>query len=418
MKRILITSKVIVLLLVIISLLMTGCVDEREDGVVEPEQTEQPIQYDSSKLNAIKVASEPVLDGEVDTVWADAPELIVTLGETYDTQDPASINDCAGCHAFDSDTTVSLKAVYTNTSLSVLATWPDPTASLTRGGSWSFVEGVWVKQNPLESEDRISFFWPIGEIQGDPYNTGGCMAKCHMYYPTDTDPHVSSHGIVDDAWLESGRGDMWHSKAGRGTGLTSVSGSDLTIDPVTHEVTAGEFSMIGYMDDKYVDEWANDSVNGEDGGRYGDEGKSAYSHNRIADKSRPKYMEMDPTDFADAMVLTQAEIDAGETVGDSTAGVSNDDAATYWSKYEVLNAVIPERILRTPDGSRADLEFGSVWKDGIWTAEITRKLDTASDDDVQFSLSEEYSFGVAIFDNMRHGYQHMTSPMYDMTFVE
>jgi len=367
-------------------------------------------------LNVPNVATGPVVDGIVDPVWDTATAITVILGETYDVHDPASIMDCAGCHSYNSNITVTLKAVFTTDNIYVLAIWPDPTASFTRGGSWSYSGGTWEKLTPDQSEDRISFFWPIGEISGNPYNTGGCMAKCHCYWPTSLDPHVSTHGIVDDAWLENGRGDMWHSKAARCGAYTSASGSGLTIDPATHEVTAGIFSMIGYMDDKYVDVWAHDSINGEDGGRYGDAGKSSYSHNRISDKSKPKFMEMAPDDYADAMFLLQSEIDDGECVGDATTGVSDTDAATYWPAYTAFNAIVPERILRQPEGSRANLNFGAVWDNGTWTSELSRELQTGNDDDVQFNIMAEYIFGVAEFDNSRHGYEHRTSRMYSLNF--
>lgn len=369
---------------------------------------------EAGKLSAIRVATAPVVDGVVDGLWNNAPELTVALGETYDVHDPASIKDCAGCHSYDSDVTVTLKAVYTADRIYMLAIWPDPTASFTRGGSWSFADGSWQKPNSAQSEDRVALYWPISETTGNPWNTGGCMAKCHMYYPTSDDPHVSEHGIVDDSWLEAGRADMWHSKAARGGALISAAGSGLTIDPATHEVTGGTFSMTGYVDDKYVDQWSAD--NGEDGGRYGDAGSSAYSHNRIGDKSRPKYIEKAPEDYADAMVLTQAEIDAGECAGDPDAGVSDEEAATYWPAYVALDAVVPERILRTPKGSRADIAFGAVWENGFWTAELARDLNTGNEDDVQFDISQEYLFGVAAFENSRHGYEHRTSQMYSLSF--
>lgn len=212
---------------------------------------------------------------------------------------------------------------------------------------------------------------------------------------------------------------MWHSKGGRGAGFSSVSGSGLTIDPQTSEVTSGTLSMIGFADDTYVDVWVDDTQNGEDGGRYGDAGSSAYSHNRIGDKSRPKFMEKSPADYSDAMILTQAEIDAGECVGDATTGVSDADAAIYWSAYSNLKAIVPERILSTPTGSRGDLEFGAVWTDGVWKAEIGRKLNTGNDDDIQFTnLANEYLFNVAQFDNSRHGYEHRTSDNLYMKFIE
>ncbi len=382
---------------------------------------DEPPAYDSTKLNAVKVSSSPVVDGVVDNLWSDIPALTVALGETNNPpNDPSKIANCDGCHAFNSSISVTVKTVYSGDNIYFLTEWNDPTASFTRGNSWIWDGTAWDRNAHTEqSEDRMSFFWPIGAITGSPYSTGGCMTKCHMYYPTDTDPHVSTHAIVDDAWLKSGRGDIWHAKAARGAAFTSASGSNLTISPTTFEVTGGTFSMTGYADDKYADVWLDDTQNGEDGGRYGDAGTGAYSHNRIGDKSRPKYMEKSPVDYADAMVLTQDEIDAGECVGDGTTGVSDADAATYWPKYTALTAVVPERILRQPDGSRADLLFSAVWNNGKWVAEFSRKLNTGHDDDVQFTdLSKEYLFNIAEFDNSRHGYEHRTSESYYLKFWE
>lgn len=374
-----------------------------------------------SQVDTLKVAqvvNDPTIDGVVDQVWNNATAINIPLGETYDNHDPASIMDCSGCHAYNSYVNVNLKAIYNNQTnkIFMLATWPDSTASFTRGGSWSFSGGTWEKLTPEQSEDRVSFLFPIGTIVGNPYNTDGCMAKCHTYWPTSIDPHVSTHGIVDDAWFESGRADMWHSKGARGAAYLSASGSNLVIDPVTHQVINGTFSMTGYMDDKYVDVWQPDSINGEDGGRYGDAGTSGYKHNRIGDKTRPQFMETNPTDYADAMFLTQEEINGGEVVGDATVGVSDADAALYWPNYQSFNAIVPERILRMPEGSRGNLSFGAVWSDNMWTAEIGRDLNTQNDDDVQFDLANTYSFGVACFDNSRHGYEHRTSQMYNLEF--
>ncbi len=394
------------------------------DGINGTATLTVSVAYDLTKLNAVSIATGPTTDGVVDALWESIPALSVPLGETYDVHDPASINDCSGCHNFDSNVTVTLKAAYTSNKIYFLAQWPDPTASFTRGNSWFWDDTIsgankWNRQHhTAQSEDRIAFFFPIGNITGSPQSTGGCMTKCHAYYPTDTDPHVSSHGIVDDAWLVSGRADMWHTKSARCGALLSASGTGLTIDPATFEVTAGSFSMLGYADDKYVDVWADDATNGEDGGRYGDAGTSTYSHNRISDKSRPKYMETAPVDYADAMFLTQAEIDAGEVVGDATAGVSDSLAAIYWPAYTALRAVVPERILRQPDGSRGDIKSGATWTNGTWVTELERLLDTGHDDDVRFNPANEYLFNVAAFENSRHGFEHRTSESYYLKFTE
>ncbi len=419
--------------LVFVTLYISSCTKDKVKGCTDPTSlTYNPkaeeddgsctyaTAYDLTKLNAIKVTAAPVVNGEIDALWANVPELTIALGETNNPPNIASkINNCTGCHAYNSNITVKLKAVYTNDNIYFLAKWQDPTVSLTRNGSFSFATGAWAKPFVNESEDRISFYWPMAGAKGNPYDTKGCMAKCHMYWPQDSDPHPHANGdaIVDDAWLESGRADLWHSKAARGGAVTSVSGSGLTVDPATHEVTAGKFTMIGYIDDTYVDVWSGS--NGEDGGRYGDAGTAAASHIRIADKSRPKWMEKNPTDFADAMVLTQSEIDGGECAGNATTGVSDADAAIYWPKYATLKAVVPERVSAVPTGSRADITIGAVWENATWTAEIARKLNTGNPDDIQFTdLLKEYLFNVAEFDNSRHGYEHRCSNNLYVKFIK
>ena len=58
-------------------------------------------------------------------------------------------------------------------------------------------------------------------------------------------------------------------------------------------------------------------------------------------------------------------------------------------------------------GDRADVAATAVWKDGVRTIAIARKLVTGSEFDIQFSdLKKEYAFGAAVFDNaqVRHAY--------------
>lgn len=419
--RTILTKRIMILGLVIavMSVGLMSCTGDDGPAGLEGQPGLPGGNYDLTKLNAIPVPVGPVMDGRVDPLWSSAPALTTPLGETFDVYDPSSITDCAGCHAYESKVNIGIQAVYTTDRIYFLTTWNDPTASFTRGGAWEFVGGAWSRSNYSEqSEDRMAFYFPIGGTTGSPHDTGGCMSKCHMYWPTDTDPHVSTHGIVDDAWLESGRGDMWHTKSARSGAAISAFGSGLTINPDTHEVIRGLFSMIGYADDKYVDVWAPDSENGEDGGRYGDAGTSTYSHNRITDKSRPKFIETDPVDYADAMFLLQSEIDAGEVVGDAITGVTDVEASDFWPAYEALDAIVPERIIRDPAGSRGDIETGAVWDNGIWTTEFSRALNTTHDDDVQFDTDLEYLFNVAAFENSRHGYEHRTSNTYSLIFIK
>jgi len=99
---------------------------------------------------------------------------------------------------------------------------------------------------------------------------------------------------------------------------------------------------------------------------------------------------------------------------------------TYWTAYVTLKAAVPERILCNtsftsptyPTGSRADTREAAVWKDGTWTLEYKRALDTGHpEDDVIFNdLSRPYYFGVAWMDNTDGAY-HIPFGVLKMVFA-
>ncbi|GAB4372304.1 MAG: hypothetical protein Kow00128_20970 [Deltaproteobacteria bacterium] len=334
------------------------------------------------------------LDGVADASYG--PPLTMPLAEGIDNTDAAgNVVGCVQCHSLAGSTeTVTLRATHDGTNLYIFAQWNDNTASFTRGGAWIF--------NPVDntfstiggqSEDRIAFYWPIGSPTGDVYG-GNCMKKCHT---TDVHP---GEGLEDEAYLATGTADMWHGKGARYWPALGATGTGLTVDPATSQVTAGVVTMDGYMDDKNIGPWS--AGNAPDGGRYGDSGSGAESRNRNAAKTGPLYIETNPTDFMDAMTLTQAEVTGGQTiVADPDDPAFNPAAvAAAWANYVALNAVIPERILKTPAGSRADLRSFARWENGVWTIEIMRALDTGNTDDVAFAAGgNKYKFGVAVMDN-------------------
>lgn len=129
---------------------------------------------------------------------------------------------------------------------------------------------------------------------------------------------------------------------------------------------------------------------------------ATYSHNRNGDRTAPLYMETDPESYIDAMVLQQSEIDGGQTLEVATA--TGAELAEASAKYMGFGAIIPERILSAPSGSRGDIAQAAIWEDGTWYTEFARKLDTGHDDDVQFSdLTATYLFGIATMDNTGGG---------------
>jgi hypothetical protein len=61
--------------------------------------------------------------------------------------------------------------------------------------------------------------------------------------------------------------------------------------------------------------------------------------------------------------------------------------------------VVRRYTLRMPQSSRADIIAKGVWKDGRWTIEFARALDTGKNDDVIFrDLKKNYGFGVSRYE--------------------
>ncbi|MDP6636873.1 MAG: ethylbenzene dehydrogenase-related protein [Phycisphaerae bacterium] len=58
----------------------------------------------------------------------------------------------------------------------------------------------------------------------------------------------------------------------------------------------------------------------------------------------------------------------------------------------------PRFINRQPTGSRADVSARGCWREGGWTVEFARKLDTGHDDDVAFTAGGRYLFIVSCYE--------------------
>jgi Ethylbenzene dehydrogenase len=183
-----------------------------------------------------------------------------------------------------------------------------------------------------------------------------------------------------------------------------------TVDPVTHQAPAGHFQLQGWLDDKY---WVwyqayGEGYDTEDAARRPDKGRGVDVRNRNRERNGPLVMKAAPLNYLDAMGITQKDIDEGRTIVADPSDPKFDKRKVdqAWAIYAKYNAAVPERILRTPQGSRGDVLHSAVWKDGVWVHEFKRRLDTGhSEDDAVFDLakSREYEFSIAIFNNSGRG---------------
>lgn len=76
---------------------------------------------------------------------------------------------------------------------------------------------------------------------------------------------------------------------------------------------------------------------------------------------------------------------------------------------------LPTFVTQTPEGSAADVRAKGTWKEGRWTVEFSRKLDTGAKDDRKFDLGDAVLFAVGVL-NSAEGSQHDISLPHRLKF--
>ncbi|MBI2504501.1 MAG: ethylbenzene dehydrogenase [Candidatus Latescibacteria bacterium] len=299
----------------------------------------------SNELTSQYVTTPPVLDGTADAVWDEAQALSF----------PVVGGANAGSHQ------VTLKSVYSGDQVYFLVSWNDPTESLRRfpwvkqeDGTWKrLVDGPSGDDNVFY-EDKMAFIWNIdNSITG--FNQAGCFATCHAGEAGKPygNKYTANPGEM---------GDIWHWKSVR-TG------------------------SVNQIDDQYVDDMRYSSDTPEAGRHSDPKTSGGYTDNYNADKTAPGFM--DPNGA-----------NAGYWILDSE---KKEFVDTFKAGDEIAGIVVAPLA-----GDRGDLPAMAQYSNGAWTMELSRKLVTGSDKDVQFSdLSQAYYFGVAVFDNaqVRHSFE-------------
>jgi hypothetical protein len=308
-------------------------------------------EIEAQQKNALvskKVAAAPALDGSLDAAWKSAPPLTVKV--------------VGGKNLPGGTTDVTIRSVYAADSVYFMYQYKDATQSFQRSPWQKQADGSWKKlkdandkggDNNQYYEDKFAVLW---NISTPAFEQRGCMAACHT---GEGKPYGNKYTANPVERL-----DMWHFKSVR-TG------------------------SVGQTDDQYVDATRYDAEKNPNAGRKTEPKSSGgYVDNMTEDKKGPKF-----------------------------ALKGNKPAPPYWildtdkqpfddSKYKAGDEV-PGIIVAPFTGDRGDVPTTMVWKDGVWTLVMSRKLVTGSEYDVQFTdLKKEYAFGVAVFDNaqVRHAY--------------
>lgn len=155
---------------------------------------------------------------------------------------------------------------------------------------------------------------------------------------------------------------------------------------------------IGYADDQLVGE-----------SRDGDNGRSAWSTNWDSENNRPKFM-FDPAKTGyvvlewDAILNGTVDQDSAHYLYANTMTAFDADHA--WKEGDTL----PRRVLREPEGSRADIRAQGRWENGYWTVTLSRAMDTGNPlDDKIFHDGGSYSVGFAVHRDATGGRWHYVS---------
>ncbi|MCZ2095454.1 MAG: hypothetical protein LC121_04145 [Anaerolineae bacterium] len=370
---------------------------------------------------AARVSEMPTIDGDVsDPAWEGAK--ITRVGGT------------------------AWSAVYTDDELAMYIRWIDHQASVNSRGTWNWdpdtqswwrtgwEPGTWRPLDGLTQTENLrvtewfNIAWDIStDLSTAPISETGCGSFCHESADGSGEMHhqTNAMGAYVDSWMilaKHGFGAGSLHDMGWIQGVSGVSQEGELIfnpsDPMDpRQVINGSLTFLGYAEDKVMgspddpkfadrntpaDRYClrcHDQLGMPDPLKvnftYGDLGDIMYSENWSDDQSVPLYMELAPENFIDCIVLTQAEIDAGEAV--LIADLSEAEFAAAWNNYAALNGNIPHLILQEPSGSQADVRVGANWYNGVWTVELRRKLVTGNEDDVQFDdLSKDYHFAVTL----------------------
>lgn len=315
------------------------------------ESVQQPVPPNTLVAAKASTAPNPAALA-ADPAWANAKALSVPLS------DGANFGGKG-------ETTATLKAVYAGDTIYFLVQYADPTHSVRRGPYQKQADGTWAKlKDPANKggddnvyyEDKFGFIWSINDSIKN-WDKEGCAATCHLGQGKPYgNKYTSSAGEL---------GDIWHLKGSR-----SVPN--------------------GLVDDQYVDHTRYDPKTSPNAGRKNEPGapNGDYTAIPLVD-GKPQFMSRNarPLNAGGTPYVRRGE----EVAFDDSKFKAGDEVASYF-----INPV---------QGDRADIRVVLNWKDGMYTAVISRKLVTGSKFDVQFNdLKARYGFGVAAFDNaqVRH----------------
>jgi len=320
-------------------------------------------------LQVVRTNVAPSLDGDPsDAAWAAAPEVRVhtTRGHGLD----------------GGEVTVHVKALHDGRRAWLLFRWPDPTRSQKHLPLVKTEAGWKVMQTRLAVNDETQFYEDKFAVMlaRTPAIGGDSVKLGHR--PIAGKPEAV-HGMGLHATSDGSIADVWHWKSVRSGALNQIDDNHFgpPLEPGKGRYTGG------YAQDPHR------------AGGFEMNFTAATEGTTV----RLKYL---PTDLAATQARLKAFNPDPAVSDEGEFAMRRDDVQPYSAAADALipvGTVIPSVIAAQPfEGDRGDVSAHAQWKDGWWTLETSRLLDTGSKFDQP--IADGTYLWVSVFDHsqVRH----------------
>jgi hypothetical protein len=354
----------------------------------------------TSELQSIKAAAPPTIDGTVDASWATSQKLTTTVT----VPDPG--NDYFKGYVGNT-ITVTMRSMYDANKIYFLAEWNDAAKSFNRD-PWYFdpatktwkeesrkptFDAAGIKTRDAFYEDKFAMLWNINNSVPE-FNNAGCYATCH----TSLDP--LTHGGATGRHFTGSSSeflDMWHWKSVR-TGFPSSQFDDQLQNNTEFDLEDGGRHGDPKVSGGYADNVQTLPVTG------GTTGQTMKVPKYFVPGSANYYWVLKSDQVSGtAKLITGVDVNGILTYSGGTIDPNTD--TEFQRKGETTGSKCMPSVCDVAPfvGDRGDIEAKAIYTGNGWILEFSRNLVTpsgaAGKSDVQFDITSDYVFGIAVFDN-------------------
>lgn len=322
----------------------------------------------------------PTLDGDPgDPIWDDATPVIIRT--VKGANDPEHVD-------------VSVKAVHDGQYVYFQFQWTDADVSSKRYPLLKTEDGWKVLQTAFERADENVYYEDKLSMYITAVPNGSCASTCHLGVGPYSERN-EKHGLH---YTTGEVGDVWHWKSVRTDPI-----GELTNEP-------------GFLDDQYFGPATPLPTTLKErytGGYYPDPNEGGgYAYNFVKlDPDKPLSETYVIPQFLPPPQVVYTNQDAATSDQGETWWIHKTQAIPYTKEADTypVGSIIPNIVISPLTGDRGNVRGKAEWRDGRWTLETRRLLDTESQNDVAFVPGQPVYITVATYNRTqtRHG-EHIT----------